>query len=112
MKFWYLALYVLVYIWGCINKLSSILLLLGETRGFFMDTKMVDITLHIDENTTHDKRETFRDSLLNLNGVMTADCSDRRPHLMVVGYDPDAINSSELLIAATHNGLHAELIGF
>lgn len=76
-----------------------------------MDIKMVDVTLHIDEDTTHDKREIFRDSLLNLNGVMTADSLDRKPHFMVVGYDPDAINSSELLVAATQNGLHAELIG-
>ena len=76
-----------------------------------MDTKMVDITLHIDENTTHDKRESLRESLLNLNGVMTADSLDRKPHFIVVGYDPDAINSSELLAATNRNGLHAELIG-
>ena len=32
-----------------------------------MDIKMADVTLHIDEDTTHDKREAFRDSLLNLS---------------------------------------------
>ena len=76
-----------------------------------MDTKMTDVLLHIDENTSHDKREALRDSLLGLNGVMTADYQDTKPHLVVVGYDPDAINSSELLGAATSNGLHAELVG-
>ncbi|MCK4866371.1 MAG: ATP-binding protein [Gammaproteobacteria bacterium] len=76
-----------------------------------MDSKMVDVTLHIDEDTTHDKREAFRDSLLNLSGVMTADSLDEKPHFMVVGYDPDVINSIDLLTNATHNGLHAELIG-
>ena len=76
-----------------------------------MDTKMADITLHIDENTTHDKREAFRDSLLNLSGVMTADSLDKKPHFMVVGYDPNVINSSDFLADATRNGLHAELIG-
>ncbi len=76
-----------------------------------MDTKMIDVMLHIDENTSHDKREAFKDSLLCLNGVMTADYQDKKPHLVVVGYDPDIINSSELLSAASSNGLHAELIG-
>ncbi len=76
-----------------------------------MNTKMADITLHIDENTTHDKRAAFRDSLLNLSGVMTADSLDKKPHFMVVGYDPNVINSMDLLADATRNGLHAELIG-
>lgn len=76
-----------------------------------MNTKMADITLHIDENTTHDKREAFRDSLLNLSGVMTADSLDKKPHFMVVGYDPNVINSRDFLADATRNGLHAELIG-
>ena len=76
-----------------------------------MATKMTDVTLHIDENTTHDKREQFRDSLLNMKGVMAAACHDEKPHLMVIEYDPDSINSTQLLSAATQNGLHAELIG-
>ena len=76
-----------------------------------MNSKMADITLHIDENTTHDKREEFRDSLLNLSGVMTADSLDKKPHFMVVGYDPNVINSMDFLADATRNGLHAELIG-
>ena len=76
-----------------------------------MGIKMVDVTLHIDEDTSHDKREAFRDSLLNLSGVMTADSLDEKPHFMIVGYDPDVINSRDLLVDATRNGLHAELIG-
>ncbi|MDH5599791.1 MAG: ATP-binding protein [Gammaproteobacteria bacterium] len=72
---------------------------------------MADITLHIDENTTHDEREEFKDNLLNLNGVIKADSSDKRPHLMIIGYDPTKINSAALLVAASQNGLHAELIG-
>ena len=76
-----------------------------------MGTKMTDVTLHIDENTSHDEREHFRDSLLNLNGVMAAASQDAQPHLMVVEYDPDTINSSEFLEAASKSGLHAELVG-
>lgn len=76
-----------------------------------MGTKMTDVTLHIDENTTHDEREAFRDSLLNMSGVMAAASQDAQPHLMVIEYDPDTINSSEFVSAASQNGLHAELVG-
>ena len=41
----------------------------------------------------------------------SADSLDEKPHFMIVGYDPDVINSKDLLLDATRNGLHAELIG-
>ena len=76
-----------------------------------MAEKMVDVTLHIDENTTHEDRESIRDSLLILNGVMAADYHDEKPHLLVIEYDPEIINSSEFVKAVQDRGLHAELIG-
>ena len=76
-----------------------------------MGTKMTDITLHIDENTTHDDREAFRDNLLSMSGVMAAASQDAKPHLMVIEYDPDVIDSSEFINAASQSGLHAELVG-
>ena len=51
------------------------------------------VTLHIDEGTTHDERENFRDALLGLNGVMAAAYHDEKPHLMVVVYDPALVKS-------------------
>ena len=76
-----------------------------------MDIKMTDVTLHIDENTNKDERESLRDSLLVLNGVMAADYHDVKPHLMIVEYNPDIINSSDFLTTVKSKGLHAELIG-
>lgn len=75
-----------------------------------MSTTMLDVTLHIDEDTTHDEREDLRDTFLGKKGVMTADCRDERPHLMIVGYDPENITSMEILATAKNNGYHAELI--
>lgn len=75
-----------------------------------MSTTMVDVTLHIDEETTHEEREDLRDAFLSKKGVMTADCRDDRPHLMIVGYDPEDITSTELLATAQNRGYHAELI--
>jgi len=71
---------------------------------------MLDVVLHIDEETTHDEREDLRDAFLRKKGVMTADCRDDRPHLMIVGFDPENITSVELLTTAKNQGYHAELI--
>lgn len=75
-----------------------------------MSTTMLDVLLHIDEETTHSERESLRETFLNKNGVMTADCRDDRPHLMIVGYDPEDVSTNELLAMAKGRGYHAELI--
>ena len=76
-----------------------------------MTDKMVDVILHLDENITHDDRENIRDSLLDLDGVLAAACHDEKPHLLIVEYNPDIINSSEFLKVTQDRGLHAELVG-
>ena len=76
-----------------------------------MDTKFADVTLHIDEDTSHYERESFRNVLLAMDGVMAAAYHDEKPHLMLIEYNPDAINSIEFVNAAKVHGRHAELIG-
>jgi hypothetical protein len=76
-----------------------------------METQMVDVTLHLDEETSHEDREKLRDALLNMNGVMAASYHDEKPHLVIIEYNPDIIKSDEFVKAAKANGLHAELIG-
>lgn len=75
-----------------------------------MSDTMLDITLHIDEETTHEEREELRDVYLRKRGVLSADCHDERPHLMIVGYDPDDVSPVELLSMAQRQGYHAEMI--
>jgi hypothetical protein len=77
-----------------------------------MGTKLAEITFHIDEETTHDEREGLRDTFLGMNGVMAAAYHDEKPHLMLIEYNPDAIESIEFVNVARNRGLHAELIGF
>ena len=77
-----------------------------------MDTKLAEVTLHIDEATSHDERESFRDVILAMDGVMAAACHDEKPHLMLIEYNPDVSNSIEFVNAAKKHGLHAELIAF
>ena len=76
-----------------------------------METNLAEVTLHIDEDTSHDEREKFRDVLLSMDGVMAAAYHDEKPHLIMIEYNPDLINSIEFVDAAKKQSLHAELIG-
>lgn len=76
-----------------------------------MDTKLVDVTLHIDETIDHETREGVQDKLRALSGVMAAASHDERPHLVVVEYDPDQVSSQNILACVKDQGVHAELIG-
>jgi hypothetical protein len=76
-----------------------------------MSNHMADVTIHIDENTDHATRERIQDALRELPGVMAASSHDERPHLMVVEYDPEQVNSRKLLDTVTASGVHAELVG-
>jgi hypothetical protein len=82
-----------------------------ESGGAIMATKLAEVTFHIDEDTSHEEREQFRDTLLAMEGVMAAAYHDERPHLMLIEYNPDVIHSIEFVNAARDRGLHAELIG-
>ena len=77
-----------------------------------MNTRLAEVTLHIDEDTSHEERENFRDTLLAMDGVMAAAYHDEKPHLMLIEYDPDVINSIDFVNAAKKRSLHTELIGF
>ena len=76
-----------------------------------MDTKMVDITLHINEEVSHELREEMQDILRQMEGVMVAVSQDSKPHLMMVGYDPDMASSMDILNCVRDKGIHAQLIG-
>jgi hypothetical protein len=72
---------------------------------------MTDVTLHIDEDISAEERENFLDALLGMNGVIAAACHDKTPHLMIIEYDRNAINSMAFVKAAQNHGLRAELLG-
>ena len=76
-----------------------------------MSEKMVDVTMHIDEETSQQQREDLRDHLLQREGVLAAAFQEKQPHLMVIEYDPDVAKSADFIEVAQSSGLHAELIG-
>ncbi len=73
---------------------------------------MSDITVHIDETLDAATIYALKKDLASKQGVNRIDLNENRPHLMVVQYDHQAMNSIEILNEFTDHGLHAELIGF
>ena len=76
-----------------------------------MNPKMVDITLHINEQTSRADRDSIRDRILAQDGVMAADFHDDKPHLLIVEYNPDVVSSAKFLEIVEEFDLHAELVG-
>ena len=75
------------------------------------DLNTADVTIHLDENLDKLTREDVRDAILAMDGVMAANCREKTPHLMMVVYGPEKVNSQELLETVQGKGVHAELIG-
>lgn len=76
-----------------------------------MDINLVDVTIHIDETLAEERRPQLIEKMRAQDGVVSVGYHDEKPHLMVVEYNPQKTNSSQLLAAIKGEGLHAELIG-
>jgi cell division protein FtsX len=76
-----------------------------------MSIKLVDLTVHIDEDLDPEQRITVEDSLRALDGVVSVHNSSKTPHLTIVQYNPDEMDSKRILKRITDQGAHAELIG-
>ena len=76
-----------------------------------MDINLVDVTVHIDENLSPEVRITIEDSIRALDGVVSVHGSAKTPHLTIVQYNPEAMDSQKILKRIKDQGAHAELIG-
>lgn len=76
-----------------------------------MDITLVDVTIHIDETVDESHRPKLVDKVRQQDGVVSVGYHDEKPHLMIVEYNPEKINSKTLLQTIQNEGLHAELIG-
>ena len=75
-----------------------------------MDINLVDVTVHIDEDLSPETRITVQDSIRALDGVVSVHNSIKTPHLTVVEYNPEVMDSQKILKRITDQGVHAELI--
>ena len=76
-----------------------------------MDINLVDLTVHIDEDLNPEQRITVQDSLRALDGVVSVHGSSKTPHLTIVSYNPEVMDSQKILKRIMDQGAHAELIG-
>jgi hypothetical protein len=75
-----------------------------------MNVNLVDITLHIDENLSAEQRGTIEESIRALDGIVSVHNSDKTPHLTIVQYNPEQMDSQKILHRVTNQGVHAEMI--
>ena len=75
------------------------------------NNKLVDITIHIDEDLSVERRETINAALRATGSVTDVYTDHKTPHLFVVKYDPQQGNSGQLLNVVAKHDVHAELIG-
>jgi len=77
-----------------------------------MSDHIVNVVVHIDEKLTEDQLQAMEKEISYAGGVYCACVNDRKPHLMIVDYDPMETQSIALLHSVRNHGVHAELIGF
>ena len=76
-----------------------------------MGDKIADVVVHIDETLATDELNSLVDAIRGVDGVISAGAQDNTPHLVAVLYNPDNVNSKEILDKVKNEGCHAELVG-
>jgi hypothetical protein len=69
------------------------------------------LVMHIGNNLSFDTRRQVEHNVMHQEGVASAYFNESRPHLMVVEYDPQQINSFKIMKEVHNNALHAARIG-
>ncbi len=71
-----------------------------------------EVVVHINEELSKESRDSLSQKVCKLNGVVSADVADQRPHLMIVGYNSETTQSLQVLDGVNNNGVHAQLVGW
>ena len=76
-----------------------------------MDTYSTSVVVHIDENLTSEEIQQLEQEVCHMNGIVSAWMDVKTPHLMVVDYDPQVVESGMLLAHIQGTGVHPSLLG-
>jgi divalent metal cation (Fe/Co/Zn/Cd) transporter len=78
-----------------------------------MNINLADVTLHIDEELSSEARDALEDALRQRDGVVSVhfNTTAKHPHLAVVEFNPEKVNSLDLLSIVRYQGYHGELVG-
>jgi hypothetical protein len=77
-----------------------------------MGQYLTNVVIHLNETLDEAGVCGLEDALRAHNGVISATHQPGRNHLLMVGYAPEAICSTNLLTPLKARGFHAQLIGF
>ena len=70
-----------------------------------------DLLIHVNEALDEDQRKKVATSLQAIDGVLSAEFSPQRWHLLIVWYDTNRASSRALLDELSRQELHVQLIG-
>ena len=70
-----------------------------------------DLVMHVDDTLEENRRHDVEAAISRLQGVNEAHFNEKRPHLMLVSYDPVRISSFDILAQMSGQNLCAERIG-
>ncbi len=76
-----------------------------------MSKTHADVQVHIDQTLDHDRLAVVTKAIAAVDGVISAEGHDAKPHLVIVTYDSAVVDSQRILAAAKAQGVSAELIG-
>lgn len=65
------------------------------------------LVMHIHNRLNANTRREVEASIMHRPGITSAQFSDKRPHFMVIEYDPQQINSFEIMHEVNGSYLHA-----
>lgn len=72
---------------------------------------VTNMVMHIDNTLGTGSRRNVEKTLTGVRGVIHAHFNERRPHLMLVSYDPDRTTSFEIMSQVTGQRLCAARVG-
>ena len=75
------------------------------------DIKLVDVTIHVDNEIGDETRSKIDSALRSQRGVVSVHIPNEKPHLLTVEYNPDLTTSMHMLSTVRELAGHAELIG-
>ena len=80
-------------------------------RENLMTINIADVVVHVDETLPLDQLKTIEDHIHKMGGVVSARNQENQPHLISVTYNPEQVQSHDILVKVQKEGIHAQLVG-
>lgn len=72
---------------------------------------LADLLIHVNETLEATERASLEEELRKAKGVIAPRFNKETSHLLLVSYDPQEINSHNLVNRVKDNGYNAQLVG-